>query len=150
MKNQNGSVYIEDGCNFKGYIESVPRLHGSMRFTYRPLGQLERVATQKKMEIVTPSQGEKIAAETVRRRMIDWDVTHNDQPVRFETAEILRLQPMLYQKLYLIIFGQLPSDLDPMESESDCNESAELQVQQIFDEASIVSVISGNSEGQSE
>ena len=149
MPQKPGSVYIEDGCTISGYVAEIARLHGEVRFTYRPLAQLERVTTQKKMSEVSAAQGEKIAAETMRRRLVDWDVTNNGRDVPIETAEILRLQPMLYQKMYLIVFGQIPSDVDPNESPEDCNVSAEVQVQQIFDESSLVAVVAGNSDGQS-
>ena len=106
--------YIHDGYTQDGYIAAVPRLHGALRFAYRPTlveerSQLVDVASRLRAQLY-----DRHLAAFVADKLISWDLSDGsgvDVPVAAES--ILRLQPELFAKLHRIVLGRAASDVDP-------------------------------------
>lgn len=108
--------YIHDGYTLHGYVAAMPRLYPELRFTYRPvLSQNRAVIFRQIASMDDPRREESIAAQAIKAQLIDWDLkNHKGEAVAVETAEILRVQPRLMNRLFRIVMGDEPSDEDPL------------------------------------
>lgn len=103
---------IEDGYTADGYIAEIPGLHGSMDFKYRPMLPETRDRCQRAM--VDVAKGHKESREQIKRHLVEWDVKRGDGTDAPITVEMVgRLQPLLQDKLYSIVAGNMPSDPRP-------------------------------------
>ena len=109
-----GLNYYHDGYTELGYVAAVPRLHGALRFSYRPAlveerSQLVDAASRLKSQLY-----DRYLAAFVADRLLSWDVEDTDgNAVPITGASLLRLQPELFVKLHRIVLGSHASDLDP-------------------------------------
>jgi hypothetical protein len=112
--------YIHDGYTMHGYITAVPRLHSSLRFTFRPiLSQNRAVILRQIASANDPRREESLAAQAIKAQLIDWNLTnHRGEPVPLEASHLLRVQPQLFSRLFRIVMGDEPSDEDPSVSDS--------------------------------
>lgn len=105
--------FIDDGYTEEGFIAAVPGFHGSLAFTYRPLLAETRDKLQR-AQMTDVEKGHKIAREELSRAIKSWDLSdRNGTKVQIAPANIARLRPMLQDKLYGIVTGQMASDLKP-------------------------------------
>jgi len=106
--------YFHDGYTQSAYIAAVPRLHGALRFTYRPAlveerSQLHDAAGRLNSHLLDCHVGQFLA-----QKIVDWDlVDAHRQPVAPSAEAVLRIQPELFVKLIPIILGTTASDIDP-------------------------------------
>ncbi len=106
--------YFHDGYTQSGFIAAVPRMHGALRFTYRPAlveerSQLSEVARQLK-----PHLYDRHAAAFTAQKIVSWSlVDAHEAAVPVSGESLLRLQPDLFIKLHKIVSGWIPSDIDP-------------------------------------
>ena len=118
MSESNGHVlaYIHDGYTINGYIAAVPRLHPEMRFVYRPMLVQNRSVIFREIRLATDARKtESIAAAAIKSQLVSWDVVdHQGSAVTIEVPHALRLQQALFQKLFSIVTGDVPSDEDPL------------------------------------
>jgi len=124
-------AYISDGYTVKGYIEGRPRLYESLRFSYRPLLLTERA------EFSERNVGKKVReqnyniAKLLEERIVEWDlkkpIKNSDaaEPVPAKSAEILRLNPVLFDRLFGIVCGTEAYDDDPQVFEAKPEEAAD-------------------------
>jgi len=110
---------IDDGVTCKGYIAAVPRLHGEVRFEYRPVLVSERSAWIAEMER-TPNR-HKATAALLARKVVSWDVKDAKGELLpcNKPDSHLRLVTRVFDRLLGIVTGQEPSDPDPQGEVSD-------------------------------
>jgi len=106
--------YFHDGYTQRALIAAVPRLHGTLRFSYRPAlieerSQLYDVAGQLNAHLFDCH-----VARFLAQKIVDWDlVDAQGQPVPASAEALLRMQPELFIKLNQIVLGVAASDIDP-------------------------------------
>ncbi len=112
--------YFHDGYTRSGYIAAAPRLHGDLRFTYRPALVEERSQLGDLARRLKPHLYDRHAAAFTAQKLVDWDlVDARESPVPISGETLLRLQPDLFVKLHQIVSGWLASDVDPAWSDDD-------------------------------
>lgn len=107
-------AFIADGYEKQCYIAGVDRLHPEMRLTIRQMLQVDRGKYNKELAKTTGEAVEHEAAKLVQSRLISWDLMNGDgkvAPIRVEW--ILKLQPMLFSRIYDIVLGHDGGDPDP-------------------------------------
>ena len=108
--------YIPKNFLQSGYIALVPRLHDALRFKYRPAVVLER-AELRAAAAADPQGGlERCAAALLLNKLACWDYHGPDSsailPITREN--LLEMHGEVFSKLYQVVFGMRPSDIDPM------------------------------------
>ena len=108
------SDYFHDGYTQRAFIAAVPRLHGTLRFSYRPALIEERSQLHDAAGQLSSHLFDCHVARFLAQKIVDWDLTDvRRQPVGPTAESVLRMQPELFAKLNQIIFGTAPSDIDP-------------------------------------
>jgi len=109
-------VTEDDGYTLTRYIEGVPRMYGSLRFTYRPVGSIGRSRFRAKAP-----DGER-EEDSIRRyakaavsRMVEWNaVDRKGEPLPLTDKSIVVLHPMLQMRLFNVIIHSIDGgDDDP-------------------------------------
>ena len=106
--------YFHDGYTQCGFVAAAPRVHGALRFTFRPAlveerSQLSDAARQLKSHLY-----DRHAAAFTAQKIVEWDlVDARGVAVPVSGEALLRLQPDLFVKLHKIVAGWLVSDIDP-------------------------------------
>ncbi len=131
--NHTLSFVPDDGYTEKGFIKSIPGLHGDLRFEYRPFLVEERSKLLSGFDKLEQEKQDVIVARTFSERITAWDLQGKDGeeiPICLHIAR--RLKPALFYRLWAIILGTDASDLDPewsseektdlLESEIEANE----------------------------
>ena len=133
MSELNGHplAYIHDGYTINGYIAAEPRLYPAIRFVYRAMLNQNRSVIYRQIEQTADARkGESIAAAAIKSQLVSWDVVdHESKCIPIEVPHILRLQPILFQRLFRVITGSSPSDEDPDEQADEQAEDAEQSLQ---------------------
>lgn len=98
-------VFIDDGYTQDGYIAEVAGIHGPLEFTFRPM----LVETRDKLDrgfLQGSADSHKAAREEIARRLVKWSLDKEHS-----AANIGRLRPPVFDKLYAIVSGRIASDL---------------------------------------
>lgn len=121
------SAYIHDGYTVAGYIQEVPRLYPAVRFTFRPVLSQNRAVVFQEIQLTTDARkGETIAAELVKSQILSWDIVdHEGNAVEITTTNALRIQPLLFNRLFKVIIGDRAPDEDPNVSAPQRNRDSE-------------------------
>jgi hypothetical protein len=107
------SNFYPPGFTQQCYIAAVPRLHDELRFAFQPATVLERAELQAAFAD-GPAHGLQRAAAIVAAKLLSWDLHAAGGPVvPIAVENLLAMQGEAFEKLYKIVFGILPSDLDP-------------------------------------
>ena len=107
--------FIADGYTQPGYIQPVDRLHDALRFRFRPVLSAQRSALIESAEGATASAFDRQARELLTEKLVEWDlVDPAGQSVSISREAVDRIQPELFLKLYRIVLGYTPSDIDPL------------------------------------
>ena len=134
------SVIADDGYTEPGYIEARRGLYEELRFTFRPLLVTEQNQWSKGAGNMQPAAWDRQCAGLMAGRLKSWTLTTaKGEPLPVSAANILRLKPSLYSRLYGILLGTEPSDIDPEWSEEKKDEVA-------VDEAAGLDLIGGAGE----
>jgi hypothetical protein len=110
----NSVRYYHDGYTESGYIAAVPRLHGALRFAYRPALIEERSQLLDAAARLKAPLYDRHLAVFVADKLISWDLEDavgTEVPIAAES--LLRTQPELFAKLHRIVLGARASDVDP-------------------------------------
>lgn len=111
---QNDCAFLHDGYTRKGFIGAVPGLFPEIRFTFRPMLTQDRSVMTDRLTKAKPEMADRISAEAVAARISEWDVTDSrGELVPISMANVLRLQPSALGRLFAIVTGTLPTDIDP-------------------------------------
>lgn len=123
---------IYDGLNEKGYIAAVPRLHGEIRFEFRPptaesLGRF--IDGRKNRSTAGLFRAE---AEGMALRLVSWSLLDPDgQPLPIKSATVGALNIALFNRLKdIVIYGTDGGDLDPEEDVAELLETTALAAEQ--------------------
>jgi hypothetical protein len=135
----------DDGYTLDAYIESVPRLHNSVRVSYRPTEILERAVL---IEINRASTEKDVSvrfAELLEKKITKWDIQQRTKdgvlvPLPISKANVLRLKPSLWLRLLnIVLWGSDGGDVDPgqpmesMAKQTDADFDALLRGEKIVD-----------------
>jgi hypothetical protein len=110
----DGVNYFHDGYTQEGFIAAVPRLHGELRFSYRPAlveerSQLSDLAARMKSHLY-----DRQVAHFVAGKLVSWDLADPaGAEVGIAAESLLRLHPELFAKLQRIVLGCIACDVDP-------------------------------------
>lgn len=116
-------TFIPDGYTRRGYVAAIPGLHGAIRFEYRPMLPRERNSIN--AAIRREAKAEKtdaLESAALAKQLLSWDCEYPDdgpdvaqrgQPMPVTAANVQRLVPYLFDKLYMIVSGMDASDPDP-------------------------------------
>jgi hypothetical protein len=108
-------VWFDDGYTVEdAYIARVPRLHGSVTFDFRPLTMTQRAKVAGLVSKADVAGSEVIAAKTIARAVVRWDVEDRDGQVAPITEEwVKRLNPAIQSKLYNVVMSFQGYDAKP-------------------------------------
>jgi hypothetical protein len=112
---------IRDGFTQRAYIAEDERLHGELRFNYRPMlpeevGTMDNFMAQ---YIREPVKVNCKICQVCAEKIIDWSEELDGKPLAISENSLRRLRPQLLTKLYNVISGSRPSDEDPLHSQHD-------------------------------
>ena len=121
---------IPDGYDEPGYIAEQAGLHSAVRFVYRPMLAEERDTLARASAGKQPAEYYKVMAAAMASRIVSWDVVGvKDEALPVAASSIRTLRPRLFDRLYAIICGDSPSDVDPKASAQVRDEEAEAALQ---------------------
>lgn len=109
------SNYIRDGFTQCGYIAPIDRLHGELRFSFRPMLP-EEVAAMDMFRSNFEREPAKVIAKVTAvcaSKLIAWSEVADGTPIPINEISIKRLRPQVLTKLFNIISGDRASDEDP-------------------------------------
>lgn len=124
-------TFIPDGYTRRGYIAAISGLHGSIKFEYRPLLPRERNSINQAVRREKAEKADVLESAALAKQLLSWDCTYPvdgpDENLRGKSmpitaANVQRLVPYLFDKLYMIVSGMDASDPDP-ESPGDDQDS---------------------------
>jgi hypothetical protein len=134
-----GKQYTEPG-----YVAAVPGLFDKpMRFTFTPLIPEERAEHLDAVDAVrTSAKKQQVYAKLVSDRLKKWDLIdgHGDA-VEIRPANVLRLKPSLFSRLYGIVLGVDPSDLDPQWTAEQKGEATEIEYESALNDKPVTEVL---------
>lgn len=109
----NCKAWIEDGCTLDGFVKAERGMYPDVHFKYRPLTATERATVMKKINDSSAAEGEIVSAKMIAGRVLEWDIEGRraDQTLEITADNCLRLKPRLLARLYWIITGDQPSDI---------------------------------------
>lgn len=119
------ATYIPDGYVETGYIAARKKLHGHLRFQYRPVLIDERSLFLDEYQRLEVHRKNRRLAEFLTARLTSWDWMRpspskagSQEPVPLNATEtpdeILRhMHPLMFDQLFGIIIGQEAGDDDP-------------------------------------
>ena len=102
----------DDGYTIDGYFCEVPGLHPALRFRFRPL-TVEAFAAimAKARHEANPNH---LFARTIAARVETWDLRDaKGEAVAVSEKIALSLVPRLFDRLFDVVTGQKPHDIDP-------------------------------------
>jgi len=108
------SDYFDDGYTRDGFVAAVPRLHGALRFRYRPTLVEQRGELREAVAKLDSPGCTRHVAAFLASQLVAWDlVDRRRQPVAVAADTLLRIHPELLIKVQNIVLGYVPSDVDP-------------------------------------
>jgi hypothetical protein len=132
--------YFCDGYTQPGFIAAAPRLHGELRFTFRPALVEERSQLVDAAGRLKSDAYDRQAAAFLAQKLVAWELVDGEgRGVAVSAAALLRLHPELFVKLHRIVLGWMASDVDPRWTEEAIERAAEEQYE---------SALSGKSVGE--
>ena len=125
----------DDGYTEAAYVRESPGLYGTFRFSYRPLLVELRSEINAGFKALSAADCERKAAEVIAAQVKTWDLVHprTGQPVEITAANVLRLRPELFARVWGIVQGVDPTDTDPAWTEKQRLEAASLAHQAAVD-----------------
>lgn len=105
--------FIEDGYNESGYISAEEGIHGALEFEYRPMipSVQGRILEKKETEAFVDAVCKALIRES---HLKSWSLKDSKgTAVPLTEANLKRIKPRLFDKLWTTIAGLRPSDRDP-------------------------------------
>lgn len=114
----------EDGYTEAKYVEAQHGIHNAIRFEHRPL-LIEEQAEQGDGKLKGAALDRK-CQELLAKRITSWSlVDANGSSLDITIANMARLKPTLFNKLYAVVLGLSGGDVDPKAAETDTRSSAQ-------------------------
>lgn len=130
----NTSGYLFDGYERQGYIREQPYQFPEVRFIYRvPLAR-ERAIIRHHIANSDPATAEEIAAQATCKYLKSWDFKdHQGKPVQVSPEIMLNnIDPAVFQRVYMVVMGFAPSDIDPKWPQSVKKEALSEDLQRVL------------------
>jgi hypothetical protein len=122
----NPTHFIPDGYEEQGYIAERPRMFPALRFVYRPMIAEDRDVIITQSGRKPPAEYHKVLRAAMVSRMKEWNATDDKgQPLPISSTTLRNLRPRLFDRLYSIVSGDEPSDIDPASTPTQQNEAAD-------------------------
>jgi len=135
---QFSNFISSDGYTENGYIAAVNGLHGELRFTFRPLLVQEQAKWVKGANNMQSEAWNRQCAVLMCERIKSWSLTtDDDKPLAVTANWILRLKPALFSKLYGILLGTEPSDMDPDWTDPQKDEAATIEMDAVQEDVNV-------------
>lgn len=107
--------YLTDGYTEKGFIAEVVGLHGDLRFEYRPLLVSQEAALYELAQASNQAEFQEAVGKLLVRQLVSWSLKDNKgTPIQITEANVMRLRPRLFNRLFSIVRGTEPTELDPV------------------------------------
>ena len=108
-------AYIHDGYTKTAYIAPENGNYPAVRFEYRAMLTQDRSVVANRIEKTSDARKvDQITAATITSCISSWDIKkHDGEEVSLDTAEVLRIQPALFRKIFYILMSYSPTDVDP-------------------------------------
>lgn len=104
----------DDGYTQPGYIQAVPRLHGELRYVYRPMLAQQRAPLLDAARDEKGDKYERLACKLACPHITSWSlIDAKGEPVAITAPNMLRVRPAMLSKLINIVAGLQASDVDP-------------------------------------
>ncbi|MFA5262241.1 MAG: hypothetical protein WC378_00340 [Opitutaceae bacterium] len=119
MENHKPRNYIpNDGYTMPGFVEARPGLNEEVRFSYRPMTAVQQAGFNAGLAnlVDTPRNPANFLkrSEVLFSRLVSWDVVdRNGDPVALDLDAVRHLSPEVFWKMYGIVSGTIPTDIDP-------------------------------------
>ena len=108
------SVIIREGMTREGFVDAVARLHGSLRFVYRPMLAEEVDTLNRAIKDQPAAPGVVALAKAMAAKLVSWS-----EPETPTADMVRRVQWPVFNRLYAIIAGMAPSDPIPTPADAD-------------------------------
>lgn len=107
------TVIPDDGHTRPAYVGAERGIHGPLRFSYRPMtAEARGVALQKLQKLEDPHYTLAIAG-ILEGQLVEWDAAVAGKAIPVRQSAIRRLAPTLLFRVWGIVLGTEPSDVDP-------------------------------------
>jgi hypothetical protein len=133
MSDNGVASWIPDGYTESVYFESVEKLYGAIRFTYRPIliTTLARINREMNEAGDDDAKRQYIAAKWMTQRLVSWDLKKpNGEAVDMRNIEdVLKVRPALFTRLWNCIgLGIDGGDIDPKWRAQELHERAQREM----------------------
>ena len=120
-----------DGYTLDGFVEAKQGFGESVKFKYRPVTAEKQAMMTASLSLLqdTPTNPANFRkrAEIIKGRIISWDIKDDKgNPLLVNQTTIQNLAPELFWKLFGIVFGSIPTDINPEWEEEQQREENEL------------------------
>lgn len=114
--------YIDDGYSEQGFIAADEGIHGPLEFEFRPVLPAQRDRVEQYLNLNPPNPdafheavGKALAGGGKEpARLLKWNLTdRGGQVVAITAANMAKLKPHLFNRLWLVVSGRLASDKRP-------------------------------------
>jgi hypothetical protein len=131
MSQKQRNYVPSDGYSIPGFIDERDGIIEAVRFVYRPISADMQSSFNASLALLqdTPNNPANFRkrAEIVKGRLVSWDVKDDKGAVLpITTAEVRKLSPELFWKLFGIVFGTIPTDIDPQWADEQQEEESRL------------------------
>ena len=118
----------EDGYTEPGYIRAEEGLHGELRFSFRPILVEQQAPLVVSLETMKPVEKVRRIAQVIAEQVNQWSLTDaQGDPVPVTEKTTRRLKFSVFYRLWGIVLGTEPTDIDPEWSQEHTDEERCLQ-----------------------
>jgi len=120
----------EDGYTEPGFIRAEEGLHDELRFAFRPVLVEQQAPLVASLETMKPVEKVRKIAQVIAEQVKEWSLTDTDgDPVPVTEQTTRRLKFSIFYRLWGIVLGTEPTDIDPLWSEQQTDEEQAFQLQ---------------------
>ena len=120
----------EDGYTEPGFIRAEEGLHGELRFSFRPLLVEQQAGIVASLETMKPGAKVRKIAQVIAEQVNQWSLTDaEDDPVPISEKTTRLLKFSVFYRLWGIVLGTEPTDIDPQWEQERTNEEQAFQSQ---------------------
>jgi hypothetical protein len=106
--------YIDDGYVEDGYLAAEKGMHGELSFRFRPLLPEQRDGIDQVTIKEGSVKGCRAIAAAVAKQLQSWSLKDKSGgDVSITVGNVSRLRPRLFDKLWAVIAGRIPSEVKP-------------------------------------
>jgi hypothetical protein len=119
MSEGNGAAnYIPDGYTQSAYFREVPGIHTDVRVRFRPLLITQQAQIDREIKEADFEKRQWIAARWITQQVVNWDIEKKPGEIvsHSDINEVLRLRPLLFNRIWDAINSQDGGDVDPKAS----------------------------------